>query len=1845
MGFVKKFYLVTILGLTLVGLLKCYEDNKTPSQSGLWAKYIKGHTSGLISKKSSIYIQFLNDVIDEKSTGTNAESYIEITPQINGIKKFINTKEIIIIPKNSLVQGKKYTVELKANKLIKIPEELGNYKFTFNVIKQQYEVNILNLETNENNNKIMNLKGDIITADIEDYKKVEKMLSCSYLNDKININWIHKDKKHEFIIKNIKKQTKIKPITLSWIGSPINVHKSGLKKISIPAINTFDIINTKTVTQGNQRYIAVYFSDNIDKKQNLKGLIRVKDKKFTTAVVKNAVRVYLDKKPTGPLYLISEPGIKNTDGVSIKKRYKKTLFFSSKKPEVKFVGKGVILPKNKVLSIPFEAINVKSVQVTAFLVYENNMGYFLQTNKLYSSNNISRVGRYLWRKTIYLPFVKGDTWSRYYLDATKLFKNYPNGLFRLSLSINRANSIYTCSKEDNDIPILKEPPIKNAEDLYLTEPSSWDYAENYYNQQNTVLWVDRNNPCKDAYFKHKKEAKNSKNFLASNIGIIAKMGTNKKVHVVTTAIDSVKPLNKVKLSIMNFQNQLMAKSATDNMGFAEISLSNRPFYIVAEKDGQKGYLKMTKGTALPTSHFEVGGEAIKAGIKGFIYGERGVWRPGDNIYLTFVLQDNKNSLPIGYPVTMRFFNPRGQLIHTIKNTNPVDRFYSFKLKTDNNAPTGNWTAKANIGINTFTKKIKVETIVPNRLKVLLDFGKKAIYTSDMPIKGKIFGQWLHGATASGLKTDVSLRFSPVPTKFNIFTDYNFDDSAREFRGESSNIFEGKLDNKGNAWFTKNITPETKPPGNLTAYFKTRIFESGGAFSSNNQSFTYYPYKNYVGIKLPKGDQKRNMLLTNKVHTVSIASISDKGRPVSLRKVKVSLYKISWKWWWNKSKESLAKFISSTSTNLIKENTISTRKGLGKWKFKIKYPSWGRYLIRTCSSGGHCSSKVFYIDWPGWAGRAKEQKGAGANVLNFSSNKRKYRVGDTAVIKLPKVSQGQALMTIENGSKVISKKWIRIKKANNKFSIRITKNMLPNVYISLFLIQPHKNKRNDRPIRLYGVIPIKVYDPNTELKPIISTSDKWKAESKVSIRVSEAKNREMIYTLAIVDEGLLGLTNFKTPKLHKAFYKKEALGVNYWDIYDSVVGAYGRALERLLSIGGDDFSKKEESKSSKRRFPPVVKYIGPFKLNKGEKKRHKIVLPQYIGALRIMVVAGRHKAYGSAEKSVIVKKPLAILSTLPRVIGPSENLTIPVNVFVSEDNIKNVTLGIRVNKHFEIIESSSFKLRFNRPGEKMAFINLKVKDKIGKGKVVLTAKSNGHTTSSTTFIDVRSPNPKTIRQFKMSIPPNEAWEQNINPHGIAGTNEVFLETSIIPPLNLEYRVDFLVKYPHGCVEQITSALFPQIFLPSLVNMDKKKKKEIEGNIGIGIERLQQFQNVRGGFFYWPGEYWGRRVNDWITSYVGHFLLEADKLGYYVPKNMITKWISYQKTTAKRWYKRNKYSVLVQSYRLYTLALASKADIGAMNRLKALVMDNSAERYLLASAYNLAGLPSIARNLTKNVSQYMIADYKLPGNTFGSTIRDKAIILSALVIMKDNNRARALVEEISKNLASDKWYSTHSISYALLAVSKFIGIGKSKTSLSFEKTIGSTSPNKVSTDKPIHSIKLLSFSDKGEVVKVKNTSSKTIYANIVVKGIPKAGEENYTSSGLRINVDYKDNNGNSIDVDNLKQGTDFTANVIITNTSDNPLQNIALSHIIPSGWQISNTRLSSNEGIRSKIDYQDIRDDRVYSYFSLKKNESKTIPIKLNASFLGRYYLPGISVEPMYNAFINARIIGKWVKVVK
>lgn len=1863
-GCVSLLFLLTLSGLTGCGNVDADTEvitttneavSKASSQSANesavafnWSEVSGRRTQGMIPSHSPIRVEFNRAVISQDKVGLDALKVISISPEVKGSATFVSTKELVFVPQSPLKSGAKYTVDIASIGLIDIPTGAVPYRFSFKVIPLEFEVRSHALIASVETGRKMNLTGELLTSDRVMPDDVKRMLKASFQNKPLTIDWLFDDtgKANKFTISDINRETFASDVTLNWDGRAIGLDQQGKQEISVPVLNQFELIDVAVMhDQGTNPYVQINFTDPLDTTINFQGLVQIADEPkeaYKVAAEGNLIKVFPKENLSGSFNILINPGIRSEDGQSITQQIKREVEFDLLKPQLKFVGGGSILPENSRLQIPFEAVAINAVEVSAFEIYADNVGQFLQINSVAESSETGRVGRYLWRKTLPLSAANYDQWNRYSIDVTDLMEDYNGSLIRLELSAKRKHSTYACvgvNKSNSDNKLLHD-----SEDYGETQPSGWDgisdWQENNYGNYN---WQERNDPCKDSYYLENEDyVTASNNFIASNIGLIAKQDGHGNLHIISTDIRDAKPLTGVELEVRNYQGQVLATAKTDGDGFANVKLDKTPFLLVAKKFADTAYLKLNAKTSLTVSHFDIGGKKLEKGLKGSIYGERGVWRPGDQMHLTFALYDKDQTLPANHPVTMQLIDPRGRIAASKTSTTAVGDLYPFIFKTDEKDPTGTWIARANLGGSRFSKNLSVETVRPNRLKVALDFGAETLYKGDGTPEGTLSSQWLHGATAEDLKADIAVRFSRKATKFTRFSDYAFDDPARDFSSAESSVLEGRLDKDGKLRFKKDFAPKSLAPGMLNARFTSRVFENSGAFSISQQTVDYHPYENYVGVKLPKGDATRSMLLTDIQHTIKIASLTAKGEPVAVKKVKISLYKVDWKWWWDKSSESLAQYADSENAALLKSGIVSTNSdGDGSWDFEIKYPQWGRYLVRACDmSGEHCAGKTVYVDWPGWAGRAQDEGSGAASRLNLFTDKTAYMVGETATVQLPEATEGRALLTVETGSDILSQQWVEFDGKRTQVELPITAKMAPNAYVHVTLLQPHKGKSNERPLRLYGIVPLEVADPGTYLKPVIEAANEWRPETTQKITVSESDGKVMNYTLAVVDEGLLGLTNFKTPNLHKEFYVKEALGVNTWDLFDSVIGAYNGKLERMLAIGGGQ-GERNPDENRKRRFPPVVKVMGPFKLEAGESKEHEVTLPPYLGAVRVMLVAADQGAFGQADQEIFVRQPLIMQASMPRVLGTEETFDVPVTLFVTDEGIKQVTLDVETDELFEVVGAKTKIIDFAQIGEKLGFITLKTRKRVGKARLKFAATSGEHVSESEIFIDIRRPNKETTRVTTQSIDPGKAWVHDFKPYGLKGTNRASLELSAVPPLNLDRHLNYLLRYPHGCLEQTTSAAFPQLYINRLMTLSDKRKQKIQAHISAAIEGIRKFQNAQGEFNYWPG---ASTHNAWASIYAGHFLVEAKKAGYLVPPTMLSSWLTYQASAAQRWEQADNNDSHTQAYRLYALSLAKKPQMGAMNRLRESTKLNTKARWMLASAYHAVGQSDAASSVIYGLQPVVEANQK-SDDTFSSHLGNLGMQLANLVALDKKESASLLLEQIAEQLGKDEFQSTQGIAWALMGATRYLG--DDKQFFTADYTMNGLEPKAIESDKPLFSSGLVAT--QNAALGIKNTGGIRLYASVISHGVPETGDEKNLSKGLSLKTFYEDNKKDSeLDWGSLPngsqvaQGTDIKMTVTVKNDSTTKAEYLALTVPVAAGWEILNDLEQPKSAV---YDHKDQRDDRIHYYFDLKKGEEKTFSVVANAAYLGQFYVPAISVEAMYDGNLQARERGKWVHIVK
>lgn len=1850
----NKLFKILSITLTLTGLiffLSCGPSRpKMINVNPAFKKYVSAYTSGMVSNEQSIQIELANEVPasiltelgKRKNDQSLLEDIIEIEPQIDGKLSWVNERTIEFTPTKPLPPNTFYTAYFNLEQVAEVEDGFESFAFQFVSYPMDLFVDNVFLEIeDEYNPEEMTLTGELTTSDNADSLGLTKSLYVLVDGKKLYPEIIERswqENHYEISLHGIKRKEKEQNLELHWDAEPLQSKSKGHVTKTIPALGDFSLVDAKVIDNGDQ-FVQLAFSEPILSSQNLDGIISISgEQKLAYEVNGNEVKVFLNKRIVGERELNVTTGLQNIRGHKKLQAYAQNLSFLEPKPMVRIKGSGTILPNSQGLILPFEAVSLKSVQVRVIKIFENNVHHFLQVNNLDGQDELHRFGKVVAEEKVSLTYDKSidlKQWSTHVIDLGKLIKPDQGAIYRVSIKFTKKDAICDCEKSDKETTeVVRERDDWN-EDLWYYDAFDENYDSWYY-------YDDDYSPCDEQYY-HGKAV--SRNILASDLGVVFKLEENKTGHAFVTNMLTTEPVPNAEVSYYDFTKQVIASGKTDAQGMLSVHLKEKPFLLVVKNGAQRGYLKLGDSYSNAMNKFDIEGETVQKGVKGYLYAERGVWRPGDSIYVAFILENKDKLLPPNHPVSFDLQDPNGNSIYQHTSSKNVNGTYDFRCKTEESGLTGVYVATASVGNNVYTKYLKVETIKPNRLKIKLDVERK----DKNDTIAKLSAAWLHGAIAKNLRATVQVQLSSNRTVFDNFKKYNFDSPLKSYRSDLETVVDDNLNEKGELRFSNFLNVGTNAPGKLKANYVTKVFESGGDFSIDRTQVEYSPFETYVGIQAPNSSQMDESLETDKKHMFDIVAVNEDGKLRDEEKLEVKMYKLKWRWWYENNESDLATYIARTGSFLIKDTVIYTHGGKAKLPFKIAYPEYGKYLIVvTDSKGHHQTGTQVTVDWPYWS-RSTRTQGENANLLHFSTDKTNYSKGEEIHLSFPSPSDGKALVSIETRSKVLKKYWIKTTKGETFHTLTATEDMAPNAYIHITLIQPHASTKNDLPIRLYGVAPVMVDDPETHLHPKISMPDVLKPETTASITVSEERGKKMTYTLALVDDGLLDLTNFKTPQPWNTFYAKEALGVKTWDMYDYVIGAFAGKLGKLLTIGGDGEGNQGKNPKA-NRFKPMVKYIGPFTIEAGAKKTHQVEIPNYVGSVRVMVVAQNEGAYGNEEKTVAVRKPLMVLSSCPRVFGPEEEIALPISVFAMEKQVKNVKLTIETNDLLTVNGSKSQSFEVEEIGEVLKTFQLKVANRLGIAKIKIVATSGSIKAEEEIEVDVRASNPIQYESASYVLKSGASESMDLSFFGIQGSNELTVEVSTIPSIGLDKRLDYLIQYPHGCIEQTTSGAFPQLYLAKLKDLNDKDKKRTSGNIKAAINRIQLFQTMNGGFSYWPGE---SSESEWGTNYAGHFLLEAELQGYALPNKLKSKWVKYQTETAQNWNASSSIYVhshgneshqLVQAYRLYLLALSKNPVLGAMNRLKEEKTLYPSAKWQLASAYEEIGQHDVAVKLISDLPTE-VKSYRELSYTYGSSFRDESLILQTLSRLGKKDKAAKLAQRIADKLNSSSWLNTQETAMSLLAMVEYTDVKTSDGKLSCTYRLNEASENSLQSDKRVAQFKYTDkdFGKKG-IFKLKNKGKGQLFVSVISKGIPPVGKEKVFNENLNLAVLYKDLSGNTLSVDKLKQGTDFMVEVTVTNPGKKGIyKEMALTQLFPSGWEILNDRMDGLE-TQAQARYQDIRDDRVYSYLDLAPNSSKTIRLRLNASYLGKFYLPSVYCDAMYDHSIRAGVKGKWVEVV-
>lgn len=1809
----KGRYFLPVLMFALALVSGCKE--KQPAD---FSKFISGYTSGVIKSSSPITI-YLNQKPDKNFQPGSAlpAGIVEISPSVKGETLLKDDGSVEFIPAEPFENGKTYQVRFDLGSLCPVPEEYRKFSFQFEVIPLSVVFDSGELLAETDDGETLKYQATLRSSDQMPAETIESMLKAGYQGKEITPEWLHNGNRHQFTLRQLAKGNDSQTLTLEFSKE---VKGQNPVTIRIPGKNDFTVLNIKT-SETDPIVVSIFMSEDVLPDQDLRGLIGIQGLDLRNFKIQgNKIQIFLPSSidvESAPLTLY--PGIRSAAGNSLKTEYQTALTLHSTKPEVRLIGKGVIVPDRNQVVIPFSAVGLKAVDVEIIQVLHQNMNFFLQENSYDNYYELMRTARPVFMKKIDLlkdhPNLDPGKWNDFTLDLSELVKLKKGTVYRIRFKFKKSYTTLPCAGEapDSDYGTM-----------------DWDNSNGYtyYNEYSYPTgfdWHEENNPCHVSYYTGSRFV--GRNLINTSLGLMAKQGADNRYLVSVNDISTAEPVEKCKLFLFNYQNQKIDSAETNKDGFAYLTPTSKAFVVMAQNGRDRAWLKLSDGMALSLSNFDVSGQHVQMGVKGFIYGERGVWRPGDEIYLSLILEDKLNVLPQGHPIVAQLTDPNGHTVQTLKNKIGKNNIYCFTFKTPEEAQTGYWHALFRIGGLTFRQTLRVETIKPNRLAIQMEFPDKEIIgkgVSTAPVK--VNTRWLNGAATSNQKAITEVRLYKGNHKFTDFQDYTFYDQSKYFEPANEILFDGNSNAQGSFSFDLSKIKADNAPGVLNASFTTRVFENGGDFSISSETMAYSPYTRYVGIRLPESED--NWYSTKKPVTLSGVTVTPTGKQTGNSTIHIDVYRLDWHWWWDAQDENLSSYVNREYSKSVISKNVKAEKGA--FSTELTLNEYGRYFIRAQDPSGHTAGIIAYF---GSWGESSNQDNATMLLLN--TDKKSYRVGEKIKVTFPSSAGGVAIISQENGKAISDIRRIATQSGSTTFELEASSGMCPNTYIAVTLLQPHSTRDNDRPIRMYGVINVDVEDPDLHLNPAIKMPAELRPAKEFTVEVSEKDGKPMNYTIAVVDEGLLSLTTFRTPDPYRSFYAREALGVKTWDFYDYIYGAYGARLDQAFAVGGDEALKNMQDEKT-NRFKPVVIFDGPFSLKAGQTGKHTFRMPEYIGEVRTMVVAAENGRYGSAAVNSTVNKPLMISVALPRLFTPGDITDIPVTVFAMKDQIREVTVQMTPDDKITLLSPQIQTLRFEKNGEKVVWFKARINKQTGVSTLRTEARSGNEKAVVIEDITVRIPNPRLTSIEEKEAGPGKTISFNTT---ITGDQPVsVLEISSIPPLNLEQRLSYLLEYPHGCAEQITSKAFPQLSLPVLLALSPEQSLQAESNIREVINELRKFQTSEGGFAYWPGSSY---ISEWVTSYIVQFLVTAQRQGYSVPVQMLQNALNYSRQAANGWYRAEPWSQQQQAYRLFVLALAGKPDMAAMNRLKESPITRPVTQWLLASAYALSNQPDIARKMVADLSSE-VAPYRETGGTYGSTTRDNALILQSMVILDMQKDAYRMLQKISQAMGSGGWYSTQETAFALHSAAEFVRkyLGAQR---GIQVTVATASgETEINTEKTVWQLPLPIQNDISQA-SVKNNGQGSLFVRQINSSASLDIVKEKVMSGLNMEIRYYNDRGNPVNIQQVKQSEDITAEITVKNTGvTGTYHELALTYPVPSGFEIINERLTGNASMPG-ADNVNIRDDRFYVYFSLDQNQSKTFKFRCNAAFRGEYMIPAIYCSAMYDNGIQAVLPGGIIKI--
>jgi len=1720
-----------------------------------------------------------------------AEEYITFNPVVKGKYKWTSNNELTFSPDIRFAESTDYTATFTDKLFAGLPEKKKMAE-EFQVLSfHTAYLNITNVNTfwakHEIDRSINEVINELSFNYVIDANQLQSLLEIKV--DKTPVKFEIKTKGNaQSILVAIQENGNYNDKALS-----ISV-KPGLKCLSnayqtkeaivfnsiIPSKDNFRILQVESLYEEDKGYIQVSTNQEV-------GSIDI-DQKIT---IDPALTFRVEKLPSGfkvlanfvekQTYTITiDKSLQGIFGGKLPSDFEQTVAFGPQEPYLDFTSKkGIYLSNAGFKNIGLKVINVPKITVTIHKIYENNLSAFFRQNSYYFNS-----------------YQYEDYYDDYsYLDISDMGDVvYEKDIVTKSLS--KENGVYL-------LPIQ----FSNQNDfkgLYVVKVQSDD--EQYISATKIVSFSD--------------------------MGIIAKASKD-QVMVFVNSILNASPIGDVKVTLVSSNNQQVYTANTNSDGIAifdNVTKKAPGFQIkmvTCQKNSDFNYLFFDH-SQIETSRFDVGGVSDNpSGYDAYLYGDRDIYRPGETIHLNTIVRDEQLKPLKNTPIKVKLTLPNGKDFVTKRGTLNAEGAFATSIVLPASIVTGTYTAEVYTANDILlqSKYLSIEEFLPDRIKLNTTLNNTALYLNQtLAVNTKAENFFGPPAADRNYEIEMTLKRKYFAPKG--FESYGFNLSGAVQESFEQDLRQGTTDASGNASESFEFLPSYENNGVLDGKVYLTVFDESGRPVHSVKSFEVITQNTLLGIK-----NTEQYIATKQNFPITFCAVNKNGQRLIGAKARVQVIKYEWQTVIRNNYDGY-RYVSEKKQTILEEKIINF--GAQDYRYNFFPSTSGEYEVRLSlpDSKSYVSTE-FYAYGYGTTNSSFEVNTEG-NV-DIATDKEEYEVGEDAKLLFKTPFAGKILITVER-NKVLDHFFINTDHRSASLTIPIKKEYLPNAYVTATLIKPHSNQQIPLTVA-HGFIPLKAKDKKHIMPVVIKAPERCRSNSKQTICISTAPEKNVEVTIAVVDEGILQLKNTQSADPYEFFFRKKALEVSSYDIYPNLLPELSKS-----SMGGDGYdSEKRVNPLSNRRVNLMAYWSGILKTDSDGKACYTINIPSFSGDLRIMAVAYKEDAFGSAQANMKVADPLVIYTSLPRFLSPGDTVLIPVNITNTTGKATSSEVKLNLSGPLKLVGSNVLKINLASNQESKTYFKAVASLTTGEVSVSTQVTGLNETFKEQNFITVRPAASLVKLSGSGQVSGGKAASFGIANTFISGSSKGKLVVSTSPLVQFSDNLDELIGYPHGCVEQTVSKAFPQLYVKDLIknfNQGNRSPENPDFNIQEAIRKLAGMQLNNGGISYWPGGY---QENWWGTVYAAHFLYEAKRAGFQVDQDMLEKIYGYlsmklkSKSTEDLYYYEANGTYKVRNiaakeifYSLFVLAQAGHQDVSMMNyyksNLSSLAIDS---KYLLASTYRLLGdIGSFNTILPKGFDNEK-SNNSLSGNFYSYT-RDMAISLSMLVDTDPNNsQIGMLAKHLSEQLKTKKYLNTQEMAFSFIALGKIAQKANQSTITASIKANGQVIGN-YTKGNAVFSKDVL-----GKNIEIQTSGSGNLYYFWEAQGLPINGEVKEEDSYLNIRKAFFDRNGNQISKMNFKQNDLIVVRLTLTTEDQSSVSNVVITDILPAGFEIENPRLSAQSDMpwiknSSVPEHFDIRDDRINLYTSAEK-QTKYFYYIVRAVSKGQFKMGPASADAMYN----------------